>query len=442
MNYDEQPETYFIQFEDFLKDFYSHKSGVWIPTDQGWKRMGERDAATKVGQLLFDHPVIQQIQDGRHRSNRLKLEVKNGLLWIAETNDVDLVVALAGYKAGLIVLNGRKILVPHECELIEPGKGDAYIIQEILDNLLGKEQCVYLYAWLKIAYRQLKNHVIRPGQVLILAGPKGCGKNLVQEQIITPILGGRFARPFKYAIDRTQFNADHFEAPHLMMSDEKGNFSRTDIQEYIRSVASDKTEYYHAKGQTADAFPVFRRLSVSCNDDQFSLKLVPPLHELTNKVLLLHCALHPLPRSNVTDEEFLALNEVIQGQLPAFLYFLEDKFQIPDRIADERFGIKGYVNPDLKEMVSGLDPEDSALDLLKAVYEDGFEKKPASMLHADIYDHSGGHLRQELMRIAKTPKQLGVLLSLLSDRSEPEITKGGIVKGYQKWNAEWNQDAE
>jgi len=40
------------------------------------------------------------------------------------------------------------------------------------------------------------------------------------QKILTPILGGRAARPYRYMIGTTDFNSDLFLAEHLMIEDE------------------------------------------------------------------------------------------------------------------------------------------------------------------------------------------------------------------------------
>lgn len=46
--------------------------------------------------------------------------------------------------------------------------------------MLGAEQFAYFKGWLQIGYNCLKNHEHMPGQVLILAGPQGCGLRYVE----------------------------------------------------------------------------------------------------------------------------------------------------------------------------------------------------------------------------------------------------------------------
>ena len=54
-----------------------------------------------------------------------------------------------------------------------------------------------LFGWLKIAHESLRTGKLRVGQALAFAGPRECGKSLLQNHIITPIVGGRSAKPHR-----------------------------------------------------------------------------------------------------------------------------------------------------------------------------------------------------------------------------------------------------
>jgi hypothetical protein len=120
-----------------------------------------------------------------------------------------------------------------------------------------------------------------------LSGPQGCGKNLVQEQIITPILGGRIAEPYRYAVNRTQFNQNLFKAAHWMIADQKRPADRSDMREFIRRLASNEYDSWHGKNKEAITLPITRRMSVSCNEEEADLKIIPSPGGLEDKLLLL-----------------------------------------------------------------------------------------------------------------------------------------------------------
>jgi hypothetical protein len=340
---------------------------------------------------------------------------------------------LPGYPAGLHIINDTKILVPEALKLIQPVQGNADMIEKILVNMLGVEQLTYFKAWLGLAYDCLKNNVCMPGQVTILAGPKGCGKNLVQEQIITPILGNRIAEPYRYIVGKTPFNQDHFKACHLMISDQKNPTNRADMQEFIRRIASNDFDSLHPKGKEAITLDIFWRMTVSCNLEEKDLRIVPPLEGLDDKILLFKCDLCPMPMPTGTPVEREKFKVAIRAGLPAFLYNVLS-FKVPADLRHERFGVKGYMHPELAKTVRDLEPEQELLELVTdykaAVPTLVLADITAAELHATLYERQ--HLRDQLRSIAQSPRSLGKLLGKLADRNDGIVTLRW-VRGLRIW---------
>src|SRR5205085_2237776 len=72
--------------------------------------------------------------------------------------------------------------------------------------------------WLASRLRSLLRRDFRPGPALGLAGDANCGKSLLQ-YIITQILGGRQADPWKYMIGEEKHNTDMIGAEHWCAED-------------------------------------------------------------------------------------------------------------------------------------------------------------------------------------------------------------------------------
>jgi hypothetical protein len=121
-----------------------------------------------------------------------------------------------------------------------------------LDSLLFDsryDQRQYVYAWVKIAYEALRKGLWRGGPAMALAGPRGCGKSLLQN-LFTEILGGRSAKPYRYMSGGTQFNADLFGPEHLMIEDEHSSTdirSRRAFGSNIKQFTSNHTQSCHGK---------------------------------------------------------------------------------------------------------------------------------------------------------------------------------------------------
>src|SRR4030095_11750743 len=115
------------------------------------------------------------------------------------------------------------------------------------------DQVRYLYGWLKIAYDAVRARVRRPGQGLVLAGVRDCGKSLLQN-LITLILGGRSARPYQFMSGLTPFNSDLCEAGHLRMENEQASpdiRARRNFGAQLKNITVIDWQRCHAKNRVA-----------------------------------------------------------------------------------------------------------------------------------------------------------------------------------------------
>jgi hypothetical protein len=365
--------------------------------------------------------------------------IRDALLHVCSQQSIDYALPfLPGFPVGLHTINGGRILVPQALTLIQPQPGKADLIESILLALLGSNQLTYFKGWLQISYNCLKDHEQMPGQVLILAGPQDCGKNLTQEEIITPVLGDRIAEPYRYAVGKTQFNQDLYKAAHLMIADQKNPADRIQMREFIRRMASNDLESLHPKGKDAITLPALWRMSVSCNEQPDDLKIIPPLDGLENKLLLFRCSLAAMPMPTGSPQARAKFAAAIRAELPAFIDSLL-KFKIPQALHHERFGIKGYLHSELIRMVRRLDPEEKALEMIRAAKLITSTKKfPIDLTKvttAELYHslHKIKSLRDQLSEIARSPVRLGQLLGLLADRNDGTVYRSTIVQGDQRW---------
>jgi hypothetical protein len=206
----------------------------------------------------------------------------------------------------------------------------------------------------------------RPGQALAIAGPAGCGKSLFQA-LITEILGGRSAKPYRYMSGATDFNSDLFGAEHLVIEDEVAS---TDLRKrlgfgaQIKNVTVNATQSCHAKCRPALTLTPCWRLSISVNDEPENLLIFPPLDEsIADKLILPKADKQPMPMPTETPEQHAAFWATLLGELPAFLHFLS-AWEIPHALRSPRFGIVHYHNPLLLAAINQLAPEEQLLQLI------------------------------------------------------------------------------
>jgi len=292
---------------------------------------------------------------------------------INETSYVSYAGPLAGYWPGIIYCNGNRILVTTPPKLIEPAPGDWPLIGSLLAGLFLHEeidQRDYFHGWMKVAYTALSTRKHQPGQALVLAGPRGCGKSLLQE-LITEILGGRKGRPYQYMSGMTPFNSDLFHGEHLMMEDDQPLTTlaaRRDFGCRLKEITVNPDQRMHGKGREAIILQPFWRVTISLNDEPENLMTLPPLDDsIADKVSLFLCRWSQMPMPAETGEQRAEFRRRLSMELPAYLYWL-NQWEMPDQIkSKDRFGVKTWQHISLVEEINGMAPEVQLLTYVDAL---------------------------------------------------------------------------
>jgi hypothetical protein len=167
--------------------FDAGRNGYWLKNGRGeWISLNE----TQIKRELRGRRISPKAPEGSYTS-----PLDECLLDIQHNHDVHYAGALAGYEAGMYDMGERRVLVTGSPRVIEPSPGQWRTLQTFIVGLLKDprfDQVSHLYGWLKVAYEALRARQRRPGQGLVLAGVRDCGKSLLQN-LITLILGGRSA---------------------------------------------------------------------------------------------------------------------------------------------------------------------------------------------------------------------------------------------------------
>src|SRR5690242_19598043 len=266
--------------------YFDHRSGnYWVRNNRGqWIRFSE----TSLKRLLKSKGLSAECS----KMERLS-QVDEAILQIQTTQDVNYAASLAGYTTGLYQLNGGRILVTDSPVIIQPAPGEFPILSAILDGMLNHgdfDQRPYLYGWLKIGYECLITAKKRPGQTLAMAGPVSSGKSLLQN-LITQILGGRAAKPYRYMSGQTPFNSELFQAEHLMIEDEVASTdirTRRHFGTNIKQVTVNVVQSCHPKGLPAISLEPLWRTTITLNDEPENLLILPPFDEsIIDKIILM-----------------------------------------------------------------------------------------------------------------------------------------------------------
>lgn len=369
---------------------------------------------------------------------------------IEDSRRIRYAAPLAGKMAGYFVENNIPILVTESPRLIDPVKGDCkkllQLISQLLTNdksvpnssFLGLKQLLTFHYWLKAAVKALREGRHEQAQVLVLCGEAGSGKSLLQA-LITEMLGGRAAKPERYMTSKTPFNAELFEAEHLMLEDEFTGTKKVDRSklgaEIKKMTVSTRLQSCHRKSRTAVNLPVFWRVTISLNDEPESLQMLPPLDaSIEDKLILLRVTKSPMPMPNNTAEEKEAFWHQLVSEIPAFLHFLLNELEITEGYRDTRYPVKTYHHPDLRRALENLSDEMRLLALIDEILWD----------RPDIQDWEGPakelqRLLFEDKRTAKAAQNLldwtnstGTLLGKLA-KSRPNRVEPHRTPEVRKW---------
>src|ERR1044072_624830 len=355
--------------EDYPAVYDQAKKLFWDKNSRGeWMAYGEAQFQRKLSFIGVQKEATKA--DGMNGMQYAMTE-------IMEEKSVHFAGELAGYPVGSYDILGNRILITRGPSIPRPQNVPFPTITCLLDSLLGAERR-YFDAWIKSALNAMKaGSPFRPGQVLGIAGPAGCGKSLLQD-LITEILGGRSGKPYRYLIGATTFNSDLFRAEHLVIEDEPASLdgrSRRHFAGALKGLCANRVQSFHPKGKDSMPLTPFWRVSISVNDDQDHLMVLPPLDEsLMDKIILLRASQAVFPYDADDLDGRKAYREQLSAELPGYLFWLR-AWKMPAAMRDKRNGCIAYQNPDLKRMLEDLEPEHKLWVLIQAlgVIPKGFE---------------------------------------------------------------------
>ncbi|HSH40073.1 MAG TPA: hypothetical protein VK993_14970 [Chthoniobacterales bacterium] len=359
--------------------YFDPPSHYWVEDSRGdWIKLGETN-------------VIRRLKAAGLRGRRILdeaiSEAEMRLIEIQRDCDVAYAGPLAGHFKGLHEICGKRVLVTESPKLIEPFRGKWPTIAKLLKNLLHTaeaDQRPYLIGWLKVALESLRSGVWRPGQALVLAGPRDCGKSLLQK-LVTEALGGRVGKPYRYMTGGSDFNGELFGSEHLTIEDELSSRyanARRAFGASIKQFTVNEVQSLHAKGKQALSMVPLWRLTISVNDEPENLLILPPLDDsIGDKLHLLKCNRKPMPMPTETAADRKAFWQTLIAEMPAFLYHVENR-PIAEELRCGRFGIKTYHHPDISAAIDELAPEMQLLTFASTPPTEVLEstRRPARLL--------------------------------------------------------------
>lgn len=368
-------------------------------------------------------------------------EVEHALNTVQTKFNVAYAGPLAGYRAGLHKEGARRLLITEGPTLIEPTEGGWPLISQLLGRMFqcGEiDQRPYFYGWLKCAVECLRSGIRRPGQAIVLAGPAGSGKSLLQS-LITQVLGGRSERPFVYLSGDSSFNAELFTCVHQQVEDEiatRDMRSRRRIGTAIKGMVANETQRCRRMRTEAIALKPMWRISISLNDEPEDLLVLPVLDPGIRDKFILFAITDgptPVPIKSVGDRE--AMWKALVAELPAFLWYLQH-WEIPEELQHPRYGVKEFHHPQLLAALRQTAPEERLLEIIDIAVFNGMDGSCS-----EAWQGTAVELEQELLR-TDFQREVASLLSFNSasgtflrrlSQNHPDRIRSKTVRGRTRW---------
>lgn len=351
---------------------------------------------------------------------------------IQETLAVDYCGPIAGHLSGLYEFNGQSVIVSVSPRLPLAVAGEWQTLRAFLEQLCGvgadshgDMQLQVLLLWVARAYRSIAEQKMMKGQALIIAGEPGSGKTLLQEEIITSMIGGRAVKARDYLLGKTDFNGNLFAGEHLMLSDEQGSRdfrSRRDFGQKLKDLVANGIHSAHYKGRDPMTLPARWRVTISVNDEAEHLQTLPPVSDkdVADKVhlLRLHSAVIP-----ADDDERMAWLAQMKAEVPACIYYAL-ALPVPAELKEDRprFGSKAFHHPELLERLNSFSPEVQLLEVVDKVLFFPTDEDPwrgsASELRQELLERTekGSPMQREIENLLSTAAICGQYLARLAHR--------------------------
>jgi hypothetical protein len=417
--------------------FDTRDSGYLAPLNGRFVVMKKNDLTMRMRALGLsdDVPIFTETQGSIRQTDYPFYAAQNERM-------IDFAGPVAGRRVGMFEVAGKKFLVTEEAQGVWAPlvKDEPEFFPEFLAELLPGEQFEHVAYWLALALKSMRAGDMAPGQACFFAGAPKCGKSLLQS-CITEILGGRACNPFKYLMGEN-FNKDLCGAEHWMVED-PGN--STDIRtrrlfgEKIKEATVNRDLRINGKGKDAGLMQIFRRVTISINNEAEALAVCPPMVEgVKDKINLFRCAnvekaFNPFrDKSGKVDRAKLWAK--FMGELHAVRSWLLTAFgRVPKHLSEDRMGVRCFHHPEILSELSAMTYESRFFELLEEMLFDGdgphadHEAKASDFLK-DMLVHN----RFEAEKVIRSPGQCGAHFGKLLHTHPHRISKR-IKDGTTLW---------
>jgi hypothetical protein len=347
----------------WYKQFYAYELGFLIQEENGeFHYYNEAGARTKLRGLDYS--------DARDQGSTSPVD--RAINRIREKYRVDYYATTSsGRRAGISTYKGNRILVARGWEQIAYVKGEFPTISRLITGMLG-EEAIYANCWLHLAVTPLYDNIVNTAQALVLVGGVNTGKTAFLNLVVTPLLGGRMAKPYAFMRGKTTFNEELFECEHLKIDDEApalDHETQMTVSAQLKQLTADGTQRCHGKGKKALTLEPFWRITAAINDSPEYLSQLSITDETLNDKLVI---LKTLPGATVSLVEELggkkAFEAKIREELPHYLRWLLEEFEVPAELKATRYGLKPYRNAEIVKAAEAATHQMTLLNYLEELW--------------------------------------------------------------------------
>ena len=249
-------------------------------------------------------------------------------------------------------INGKRFLNCSRVKAIQPhserqtGATNFPWIERFLELRFEQTERQYFMGWWKRFYCSALQGELLKGHAVFIVGESNTGKTLLSDKLVGASVGG-CADAAPNIISGSEFNRELFEVALVTVNDgELGNDPRSHARfsERTKSLVANQQQTWRAMYKDAQTLTWNGRVLVTLNNDVVSLRMLPDLAiSMEDKVMLF--------KFNNTQYSFppqWELERTIAAELPAFLRYLVD-WEMPESVKGEnRFGLKSYINEELR----------------------------------------------------------------------------------------------
>lgn len=382
---------------------------------------------------------------------------------------------VAGYKPGVHEIGGERILVTRRTPLVVPRKGEWPMLAEVFRRMfvgpaatiggtVEVDQRDRWYVWLQDTLRSLYEGRISRGLWLHVAGEPNSGKTLLRD-IAVAITGGRMGKPYRWMIEKEDFNRDMFGAVLQVMDDDNADTrieARKNLAAKGKQIVADGAIYLRAMFNDGFVFKPMWRLMTLTNIEAEALLVMPPVtNDIADKILMLKAyqaakpetedAPWPMPMATRTPAQRAEFWATLEAEFPAFVFWLLEEYAAPSHVVGNRFGAAEWQHPEILRELQMFSPhvrlwqliESSRCVFVRMVESETANEPPrtveattwegtASQLH-DLLSSGDSKLTLEERKRVPDPAWIGQRLRSLEREWGPEVVKQKRSGTERRW---------